>query len=111
MSVTTLAPGEIDLDQDFAYEGSADGRIGTLVWEDHNADGTNVGPAGPDGVVGTDDDENPIAGVKVDLYWDRNSNGVRDFDDPLFGSLITSCLLYTSPSPRDQRGSRMPSSA
>ena len=25
--------------------------------------------------------------------------------------LITSCLLYTSPSPRDQRGSRMPSSA
>ena len=26
---------------------------------------------------------------------------------PLFGD----CLLYTSPSPRDQRGSRMPSSA
>ena len=30
--------------------------------------------------------------------------------DPL-GANITSCLLYTSPSPRDQRGSRMPSSA
>ena len=25
--------------------------------------------------------------------------------------LVDSCLLYTSPSPRDQRGSRMPSSA
>ena len=25
--------------------------------------------------------------------------------------IITTCLLYTSPSPRDQRGSRMPSSA
>ena len=25
--------------------------------------------------------------------------------------LIDTCLLYTSPSPRDQRGSRMPSSA
>ena len=25
--------------------------------------------------------------------------------------VINSCLLYTSPSPRDQRGSRMPSSA
>ena len=25
--------------------------------------------------------------------------------------LLSSCLLYTSPSPRDQRGSRMPSSA
>jgi len=24
---------------------------------------------------------------------------------------ISTCLLYTSPSPRDQRGSRMPSSA
>ena len=27
------------------------------------------------------------------------------------GCLGTACLLYTSPSPRDQRGSRMPSSA
>ena len=27
------------------------------------------------------------------------------------GYIIVSCLLYTSPSPRDQRGSRMPSSA
>ena len=27
------------------------------------------------------------------------------------GSEFTVCLLYTSPSPRDQRGSRMPSSA
>ena len=25
--------------------------------------------------------------------------------------LVRACLLYTSPSPRDQRGSRMPSSA
>ena len=29
----------------------------------------------------------------------------------LIGSLCSNCLLYTSPSPRDQRGSRMPSSA
>ena len=27
------------------------------------------------------------------------------------GEAVTPCLLYTSPSPRDQRGSRMPSSA
>ena len=27
------------------------------------------------------------------------------------GSVLNICLLYTSPSPRDQRGSRMPSSA
>ena len=31
-------------------------------------------------------------------------------DVPRF-SVANSCLLYTSPSPRDQRGSRMPSSA
>ena len=29
----------------------------------------------------------------------------------LLAALIGACLLYTSPSPRDQRGSRMPSSA
>ena len=29
----------------------------------------------------------------------------------LSGGLAGVCLLYTSPSPRDQRGSRMPSSA
>ena len=33
-------------------------------------------------------------------------------DDRAIGVvLFTGCLLYTSPSPRDQRGSRMPSSA
>ena len=29
----------------------------------------------------------------------------------LLSAQCTDCLLYTSPSPRDQRGSRMPSSA
>ena len=29
----------------------------------------------------------------------------------LIGRSLRACLLYTSPSPRDQRGSRMPSSA
>ena len=32
-------------------------------------------------------------------------------DDRLNGGVGNDCLLYTSPSPRDQRGSRMPSSA
>ena len=31
--------------------------------------------------------------------------------DPTSINDYTACLLYTSPSPRDQRGSRMPSSA
>ena len=48
--------------------------------------------------------------------------GPRDEDGPPVGrvtarlrraqnNLFETCLLYTSPSPRDQRGSRMPSSA
>ena len=43
-----------------------------------------------------------------ELRMDVFSGGVWNLDviTPLIG-----CLLYTSPSPRDQRGSRMPSSA
>ena len=34
-----------------------------------------------------------------------------DYADVCINSLLTNCLLYTSPSPRDKRQSRMPSSA
>ena len=38
---------------------------------------------------------------------------VTDLEMPEMNGLqlVQACLLYTSPSPRDQRGSRMPSSA
>ena len=42
----------------------------------------------------------------LDLSMTRNSGG-EDFVE----RRMYPCLLYTSPSPRDQRGSRMPSSA
>ena len=36
----------------------------------------------------------------------------RDYHSPLYEDvLLPSCLLYTSPSPRDRTSSRMPSSA
>ena len=35
----------------------------------------------------------------------------KTFPDADLYALTANCLLYTSPSPRDQRGSRMPSSA
>ena len=40
-------------------------------------------------------------------------NEVHSFEtnEPSFFNRVLDCLLYTSPSPRDQRGSRMPSSA
>ena len=34
-----------------------------------------------------------------------------EVDGDIILELSSTCLLYTSPSPRDQRGSRMPSSA
>ena len=40
---------------------------------------------------------------------DKNIQGATDLED--FVGKLERCLLYTSPSPRDQRGSRMPSSA
>ena len=44
----------------------------------------------------------------------HTAGGIRQFKNPLKTKLMRLsfvCLLYTSPSPRDQRGSRMPSSA
>ena len=42
-------------------------------------------------------------------FWDNLAGGVKM--GPNNGIVYWYCLLYTSPSPRDQRGSRMPSSA
>ena len=42
----------------------------------------------------------------IDDGWSVYSQYLESDDGP-----VRTCLLYTSPSPRDQRGSRMPSSA
>ena len=74
-----------------------------------------VNPA-PDAV-----DETVTTGFETPVIVDPLANDTDPDADPLEiteinGVLLTpgtvqSCLLYTSPSPRDQRGSRMPSSA
>ena len=40
-----------------------------------------------------------------------NEKDLNEQEISIFRQTLFSCLLYTSPSPRDQRGSRMPSSA
>ena len=46
------------------------------------------------------------------VYLENHRVLNHDLEDPIFvGKPPKDCLLYTSPSPRDQRGSRMPSSA
>ena len=43
--------------------------------------------------------------------WFNNNLGYRFAIERSYSAWLNACLLYTSPSPRDQRGSRMPSSA
>ena len=38
-------------------------------------------------------------------------NSLKKLSEDMIETMYEGCLLYTSPSPRDQRGSRMPSSA
>ena len=47
--------------------------------------------------------------IKAQYPDEIDDTGIRKGAIIHYGS--RSCLLYTSPSPRDQRGSRMPSSA
>ena len=54
--------------------------------------------------------------LRLATDWEDYALQMRDVldDEPLFERAFDgdwACLLYTSPSPRDQRGSRMPSSA
>ena len=44
-------------------------------------------------------------------YAKKNNISYKVIEPKKKEFVIKSCLLYTSPSPRDQRGSRMPSSA
>ena len=55
--------------------------------------------------------------VKTHMYWHQSENAIKwlyeklgmvDAEPPTWFYI---CLLYTSPSPRDMRRSRMPSSA
>ena len=56
------------------------------------------------------------SGIRGSDTKDASATVTRDatlapLTDTDFSNLPNTCLLYTSPSPRDQRGSRMPSSA
>ena len=51
------------------------------------------------------------AGYIINDYFDVNIDQVNKPKSVVVGAHISSCLLYTSPSPRDRQKSRMPSSA
>ena len=68
----------------------------------------NSGSLNADGV-------NRVGEALTPLYTQLGASaeriGVDDFVSTTDAGERSHCLLYTSPSPRDQRGSRMPSSA
>ena len=44
-------------------------------------------------------------------HWEAIRQTIKNINKPICAILLTHCLLYTSPSPRDYAASRMPSSA
>ena len=54
-----------------------------------------------------------VEGMEMTLALELSQKGINDREDLAEQSIeeLTSCLLYTSPSPRDRTRSRMPSSA
>ena len=88
----------------------AKATAGDKLWEFQTGFGVHSSPAiGSDGTVyvGSDDKKlyaiNGKSGVKL---WEFETG-----DEVTSSPAIGSCLLYTSPSPRDRTRSRMPSSA
>ena len=53
------------------------------------------------------DEDNELINLDVTLQLIL----IESLDPIMYNNVVNCCLLYTSPSPRDQRGSRMPSSA
>ena len=56
-----------------------------------------------EGILGSEDVKRMLTGASVKVTGDLVASPAK--------GQAWDCLLYTSPSPRDQRGSRMPSSA
>ena len=104
--------GTLDVEDDFPLDDGAD----TDTDGDGDPDNLLYHPYDGPLVVDEDDDNDgwndtaeiecgtePLNASSVPV--DDNENGICDVLDP------STCLLYTSPSPRDKRQSRMPSSA
>ena len=68
-------------------------------------------PKGKKRKVKQESDWRKYYGSCPELKADIDKLGRQNFSRTILSLHKTGCLLYTSPSPRDQRGSRMPSSA
>ena len=65
-----------------------------------------------DGTIPSGEADDVFICVGVFIHWDaKNDQKIYDYNYQAVKESIDSCLLYTSPSPRDGLLSRMPSSA
>ena len=62
-------------------------------------------------VIGIEFGSTIIKAVLIDENHVPVASGSHGWENQLVDGVWTYCLLYTSPSPRDSRSSRMPSSA
>ena len=60
-------------------------------------------------ILGLGSQIRPHITKRFSMPWSKPASRMREYVQAM--RAIWACLLYTSPSPRDQRGSRMPSSA
>ena len=98
----------VDLPEAFV-DHNEDGVFGSQISIfDNNGDGACIADDGRDQCAGFDTGgaEETFIDLDADSAYDGDQDG-----DTGNNSVGNGCLLYTSPSPRDQRGSRMPSSA
>ena len=90
--------------------------VGTVAATEHPSVDAFVGIAGPSNtmkeILMEQMAKYPKLTPLLEMHFEELENDLPYSEvNPLIKSLFNDCLLYTSPSPRDQRGSRMPSSA
>ena len=110
---TGLSDADTDADGDglfdvFETQGGTDANDGFNVNENLSTGAAALPDTDGDATGGVPLSEDVDFRDSQDDRVDTDNDGVVDDDDV---DDDNDCLLYTSPSPRDQRGSRMPSSA
>ena len=118
--ITNVYTGEpFNNPQDFAlppaysfwFFGACIGTVDFEVPGTYHYNSTTTGNAGSITVLGDEQPSNTVVDIVVNSPV-HNLLEAAVIEADLAGALSgEGCLLYTSPSPRDQRGSRMPSSA
>ena len=110
MTITKTADHEATLQQIYALAGAGADIVRCTCNKPEAAEGlARIVPRSPVPIVADIHNNHRMALAALDAGVHCLRLNPGNITDPT--KIKTICLLYTSPSPRDQRGSRMPSSA